>query len=269
MIWNIDPVLIKLGPIEIRYYGLCFALGFYFAFNFAKKRFKAAGFPDKEIDSILNFMLAGTIIGARLGHCLFYQPDYYLSNPLEILKVWEGGLASHGGFLGVLIATFLYLKKWKRKSFFWLIEMMMAPIVFVGGMIRLGNLMNSEILGKITDVPWAFRFVRVDNYLRHPTPIYESLGYFSISVTMYFLYKKYIVTNKWPPGRGLGVVFVLCFVFRIFIEQFKIEQVRFEQDMTFNMGQILSVPFILLGVYFITGHQNKLKFWNFLTKPLK
>lgn len=269
MIWDVDPVLIKLGPIEIRYYGLCFATGFFIAFNYVKKRFEAANFTNKEIDSVLNYMLIGTIIGARLGHCLFYQPDYYLSNPFEILKVWEGGLASHGGFTGVLVATFLYLKKWKKMSFFWLIETMAAPIVFVGGMIRIGNLMNSEIIGRITDVPWALKFVRVDSFLRHPTQVYEALAYFSIALTIHILHKKFISTHKWPAGRGLGIVFVLAFVFRLFVEQFKVEQVSFEQDMTLNMGQILSFPFIALGIYFITGHQVRTKFWNFLTKPLK
>ncbi|MCT4641973.1 MAG: prolipoprotein diacylglyceryl transferase [Bacteriovoracaceae bacterium] len=269
MIWDIDPVLLKLGPIEIRYYGLFFALGFLVAFTYTKKIFLAHGFKAKEVDSILNYMIAGTVIGARLGHCLFYQPDYYLANPLAILKVWEGGLASHGGFAGVLIATFLYLKKWKRMSFFWLIEVMMAPIMFVAGMIRLGNLMNSEILGRITDIPWAFKFVRYDSFYRHPTPIYESLGYFSISLIMFILYKKYIEQGKWPSGRGLGVVFVLSFSFRFFIEFFKIEQVAFERGMSINMGQYLSIPFIILGLYFISGHQNKVRFFNFLTKPLK
>lgn len=267
MVWDVDPTLLKIGSLEIRYYGVFFALGFFLAFNFVKTSFKEAGFSEKAIDSILNHMLVGTVIGARLGHCLFYQPDYYLSHPIDIIKVWEGGLASHGGFLGVLIAAYFFARKWKRRSFFWVIETCAAPIMFVAGMIRLGNLMNSEILGKVTDVPWAFRFVRVDNFLRHPTPIYEALGYFSISLIMYILYRKYIITNKWPSGRGLGVVFVLSFLFRMFVEQFKIEQVAFERTMTLNMGQWLSIPFILIGIYLITGHQAHVKYWNFLTKP--
>ncbi len=268
MVWDVDPAIFKLGGFELRYYPLCFIFGFLLGQKYATPRFLKEGFEKKHVESVVTHLIIGTVIGARLGHCLFYEPEYYLSRPWEILMVWKGGLASHGGFTGVMVSLYFYLKKWKKMTFFWLVETLTPAIMFVAGLIRIGNLFNSEIVGKVTDVPWAFVFTKVDPNLRHPTQIYESIGYFSISAIMYYFCNKYVGTKKWPPGRALGLVFIISFTFRFFIEFFKIDQVAFEQGMSINMGQWLSVPFVLAGIYLMTGHQNKLKIFDPLTKPL-
>lgn len=190
MVWNVDPVIFQIGGFGLRYYPLCFIIGFTVGYLYTEKRFLANGFTKEQVDSMLTHLILGTIIGARLGHCLFYEPEYYLSNPILILKVWQGGLASHGGIAGILTAIYLYLRKWKSMSFFWLVETMIPPIMFTLGMIRIGNFFNSEIIGKITDVPWAVIFERVDPNPRHPSQIYEAIGYFAIAAIMYFWCNK-------------------------------------------------------------------------------
>jgi prolipoprotein diacylglyceryl transferase len=193
-------------------------------------------------------MLLGCIIGARLGHCLFYEPGYYLSQPLEILKVWNGGLASHGGFLGVMISVWLFNRKASKKiDYVWLLDLVAAPSLITGSYIRIGNLMNSEIIGKPTDVPWAFIFKKVDNIPRHPAQLYEAFGYFTISLIVFYLYKKY--HQVWPKGRFVGIILTGGMGWRFFTEFFKENQVAFEQGMLLNMGQILSILMLIIGIF--------------------
>lgn len=253
--WNIDPEIFSLGGIAPRYYGLCFVAAFLIGEKYCTYYLEKKGFTPKEISKLLTLSILGTILGARLGHCLFYEPAYYLSNPLEILYVWQGGLASHGGFLGVILAVLYFTKKVKPISLIWLLDLVAAPALLGGGFIRLGNLMNSEIIGKMTDVPWAFVFKRVDPYPRHPTQLYESLGFFIISLGIMFLYKKY--RDSFKPGRFIGLTLILGMSHRIFVEFFKENQVAFENGMMFNMGQLLSFPMIAVGIYLLLRGRNE------------
>lgn len=256
--WDVDPEIFRIGPLAVRYYSLAFVIGFFagdkYVFSITQKKY---GWSEKEMSACLFYLLAGTFIGARLGHVLFYQPDYYLSNPLEIPMVWKGGLASHGGYAGVLIAIALYIKKFKNITYLALMDILAAPCLFTGGLIRLGNLMNSEIVGHHTDVPWAFIFKRVDLIPRHPSQIYESMGYLTISLILYILFRKF--GDTWKKGRILGFAMWLSFAFRMFVETFKENQVRFENDMFMNMGQALSIPFIIIGLVIAFDIGKKLK----------
>lgn len=255
--WDVDRIIFQIyGPLAIRWYSLFFLIGFligFYAFtSMAKKEGKN---PDSYTDSLLFYLIMGTLIGARIGHCLFYQPGYYLSHPLTILKIWEGGLASHGGYLGIIIAVALFVRKHKELTFFWVMDRVGILAVMTGGFIRLGNLFNSEIYGRVTDVPWAFIFTKVDSLPRHPTQIYESIGFFTGSFIVYLFYRYH---NRKPlEGRILGLCMILGFFFRTIIETFKENQVRFEDHMILNMGQILSIPFVLCGFYLFLGFHKK------------
>ena len=246
MIWNVDPVLVRIGSLEIRYYGLMFAVGFILMDLYVKNLFKKHGKDPELVSSLTTHIVVGMLIGARLAHCLFYEPEIYLSNPLEILKVWHGGLASHGGYLGVLIAVGIFLKKHKDLSFLWIMDLIAGPCLFLGGMIRLGNLFNSEILGHPSNVPWAVVFQRVDTFPRHPAQVYESIGYFTIALIL-MLVAKYKF-NDWARGMNLVLAIILSFSFRFFIEFFKAEQSELVLTEAINMGQWLSLAFVLGGI---------------------
>lgn len=261
--WNVDPEIFRLGSIAVRWYGLMFVIGFLIGERYASKVLREdKGKTQYDASRLVNYMLLGTFLGARLGHCLFYDPLYYLSNPLEILMVWKGGLASHGGYAGIILGAYFYSRKYKDLPFLWLMDMIAGPALLTGGLIRLGNLMNSEIIGKPSDLPWSFIFKRVDDVARHPTQIYESIGYFTISAILFYLFKKY--NKTWLRGRILGVAMVISFSFRFFIEFFKENQVAFEQGMSFNMGQWLSIPFVIIGLLlFFEVHKPLLKPFDF------
>jgi prolipoprotein diacylglyceryl transferase len=258
IVWDVDPEIFRIGPIAIRYYSLGFVLAFIlgekYVYSITKVKYN---WTEKQMSSYLAYLIGGTFIGARLGHVLFYQPEYYLSNPLEIIQVWKGGLASHGGYVGVLIAVWLYIRKYKNITYLQSMDIVAAPCLFAGSLIRLGNLMNSEIVGHKTDVAWAFIFKRVDLIPRHPSQIYEFLGYFTISVILWQLYKRF--GDTWKSGRILGFAMWLSFLFRMFVESFKENQVMFENDMTLNMGQLLSIPFIIVGLVMAFDIGGKLK----------
>lgn len=250
--WNVDPEIFRIGPIAIRYYSLAFVLGFFLGEKYVSSYMQKKGFTKKEVSSLFTHMLLGTILGARLGHCLFYEPEYYLSHPLKILQVWEGGLASHGGFLGVMISIWLYSRNVKKIDLLWLLDLVAAPSLITGAYIRIGNLMNSEILGHPVDpakVAWAFVFERVDNIPRHPAQLYEAFGFFTISMIVFYLYRKF--NDSWPKGRFVGLILLGGMSWRFFVEFFKDNQVAFENDMLLNMGQILSVPMAILGIILI------------------
>jgi prolipoprotein diacylglyceryl transferase len=250
--WNVDPEIFNITiagfNLAPRYYGLAFVLGFFLGEKYVSKYMIKNGFTKKDVSSLFTHMLLGCIIGARLGHCLFYEPGYYLSQPLEILKVWNGGLASHGGFLGVMISVWLFNRKASKKiDYVWLLDLVAAPSLITGSYIRIGNLMNSEIIGKPTDVPWAFIFKKVDNIPRHPAQLYEAFGYFTISLIVFYLYKKY--HQVWPKGRFVGIILTGGMGWRFFTEFFKENQVAFEQGMLLNMGQILSILMLIIGIF--------------------
>ena len=248
--WTINPEIFNLNILGFhlapRWYGLSFVLGFLLGEKYVGKYMIQNGFSEKDVSSLFKHMLFGTIIGARLGHCLFYEPEYYLSNPFLILKVWEGGLASHGGFLGVMIGVWLFNRNVKKINYIWLLDLVAAPSLITGAYIRIGNLMNSEILGIPTDGTWGVIFKRVDNIPRHPAQLYESLGYLTISLVVFYLYKKF--HKVWPQGRFVGLILLFGMTWRFITEFYKENQVAFEQDMLLNMGQVLSVAMALVGL---------------------
>ena len=253
--WDVDHVILHIwGPFGIRWYSLFFLFGFLLSVWLLNKMLIAEKRDPAFTESLLTYALLGTVIGARIGHCLFYQPDYYLSNPMDIFYVWEGGLASHGGYIGVIIAVCIFAKV-KNMEFLWLMDRVAIFSVMVGGFIRLGNLFNSEIYGKVTNVPWAFVFKRVDDLPRHPTQLYESFGYFFITALLYIFY---LSKNRSPKnGQLLGAAAILGFSFRSFIEYFKVNQVRFEDDLILNMGQLLSIPYVLVGIFLLLGFADR------------
>jgi prolipoprotein diacylglyceryl transferase len=248
--WNVSPEIFNLGPLSIRWYGLLFATGFLIGYYIGEKMFLSEKVNQKWIDSLFLYIIIATILGARLGHVFFYGWDYYSQNPGEIIKVWHGGLASHGGALGIIIAMLLYSKLVSKRNVLWTIDRIVVPTALVGAFIRMGNLMNSEIYGIQTSLPWGFIFERNgETVAKHPTQIYESLAYlFSFAVLM-FLYWRTRSKNR--EGLLTGVFFVFIFLARFLIEFIKEDQEAFEADMALNMGQWLSVPFIMTGLFLI------------------
>lgn len=260
MIWDIDREIVSFGPIALRWYSLLFALGIVVGYFIIQEFFKKENKPLRLLDSLLFYIVIGTVVGARLGHVLLYEPQDYLTNPLRILKIWEGGLASHGGFAGVMIALILYCRKYKEVSFFWLADRITIPAMLTAGFIRIGNFFNSEIIGHASDVPWAVIFKKVDMVPRHPTQIYEAIGYFIVAAIQYAAYR--LSDRKPKEGRLFGLVLVTGYGFRLFIERYKENQVAFEDNMALNMGQLLSIPFILLGLFFALGFHEKIPFFQ-------
>ncbi len=256
VVWNADPILFNLGPLHIRWYGLMFAVGFWLGLNIVAKMFRHEGAPESWLGILLMWVMGATIIGARLGHVFFYEWDYYSVHPEKIIAFWEGGLASHGGTIAIIIAVFLFSWITTKKSPMWTFDRLVIPIALVGAMIRIGNLMNSEIFGHATDLPWGFMFVRSHEWnvlyqgvACHPTQIYESLAYLALFGLLMWMYWKKNAEER--PGLIFGVFFTWLFTARFLIEFLKNPQVEFERDMTFNMGQLLSVPFIIAGVIMI------------------
>ena len=249
ILWDVNPVLLQLGNWEVRWYGLLFALGFVFGIIIITKVFAREGVTREWVDSLFLFVVIGTVIGARLGHVFFYDWAYYKDHPGEIIKIWHGGLASHGGAIGITLALYIWSKRYSKRSLLWILDRVVIPTALGGAFIRLGNLMNSEIVGKPTEVPWAFTFVRNDMIPRHPSQLYEALAYLAIFVFLMYLYWKTNVGNR--PGRLFGWFMTLIFGFRILIELTKENQVAFEDGMTLNMGQWLSIPLVAIGLFFM------------------
>lgn len=255
--WDKGPELVSFGSFSIAWYGVLFAAGFFFGFHIMRWVFSREGKSIATLDVIFIYMVLGAVLGARLGHCLFYDPAYYLSNPLDILKIWEGGLASHGGVAGMLIAMYVYAKQTSDISFLWLLDRMTLVIALGSFFIRSGNFFNSEILGVPTSVPWAVIFSRVDSLPRHPAQLYEAVVYLLLFVLLLFIYLKH--KEKLKPGFMMGLLMVIIFGSRFFIEFIKIPQESFEPILNLNMGQWLSIPIVILGLYFMFFSRVKLK----------
>lgn len=254
--WDVSPVIFHLGNFGLRWYSLLFVSGFILGWFIFKWFFKREGISDTLLDSLLYTLLIGTIVGARLGHCIFYQPDYYFGSWqgfIEIFMPWKGGLASHGGTIVLFFAMLWYARHYGRKNnfdFVWLLDHLCIAVAFAATFIRLGNLMNSEIYGDVTSLPWGFIFsLRGETEPKHPTQLYEALSYLLLGVALISLYKYKL--DKMYRGTFIGIFFIVCFGMRFLIEFIKEPQVSFEQGMLLNMGQILSIPFILLGVGFL------------------
>jgi len=243
--WDVDPEIFRIGSFAVRWYGLLFASSFLFGYIIMKKIFNNEGLGDAVLDRLTIYMAIGVIAGARLGHCLFYEPEYYLKNPLEILMIWHGGLASHGAAIGILTALWLFVRK-EKKNYAWVLDRIAIVVALSGFFIRTGNLMNSEIYGVETTLPWGFVFLQNgETAPKHPTQIYEGLSYLLIFVLLFRLYwsKK----GGHVQGSLISLAMILIFVARFFIEFLKEDQVAFESGMKLNMGQWLSIPFILAG----------------------
>ncbi len=250
IVWDVDPILFNIGNWSVRWYGLLFALGFIFGIIIVSRMFKRDGVNKDWIDSLFLFVVIGTVIGARLGHVFFYDWAYYKENPAEIIKVWHGGLASHGAAIGVPIMLWLWSKRYSKKSILWAFDRIVVPTALAGVFIRTGNLINSEIYGTPTSLPWGFIFVRDGQTIaRHPTQIYEALAYLLIFAFLMYLFWK--TDTRLREGRIFGWFMLLVFGFRFFIEFLKVDQVDFEANMALNMGQWLSIPLALIGLFFI------------------
>ncbi len=254
--WAVSPEIFSIGPLSIRWYSLFFISGFILGWYIMKSFFDREKLPISLMDPLLYTLLIGTVVGARLGHCLFYQPDYYLASWkgfLEIFMPWKGGLASHGGTIALFIALYWFAKRYGKKynfDFLWILDRVILPTCFAAMFIRLGNLMNSEIYGDATDLPWGFVFeLRGETLPKHPTQLYEALSYLSLGVVLNLLY--WFKLEKLYNGTLFGLFFTVLFSMRFLIEYIKEPQVGFEEGMALNMGQLLSIPFILMGLGFI------------------
>ncbi len=255
VVWNVDPVILKIGPLAIRWYSLLFVAGFPLGYWLFTKFYKDEGLSEKLLEPLLYALLIGTIVGARVGHCVFYEPSYFLTKEhwFEILQPWKGGLASHGGAIGVLLAIWWYCSRYGKKNGFgmlWLLDRLVIAVAFAGCFIRLGNLFNSEIYGCATDLPWGFIFERRGETVpKHPTQIYESLTYLLLGFLLLWMYRKKL--DKIYRGMLLGTFFTICFGMRFLIEFIKQANIYFDNFFGLNMGQVLSIPFIAVGIFFI------------------
>lgn len=269
--WNVNPIIAKLGTFELRWYGLLFASGFLIGFQIMSHVFKKEHKPQKDLDSLLFVMITATVVGARVGHFFFYEFDSFLQSPgkflIDMVTPPFSGLASHGFLIGALIALFLYSRKHKDQPFLWVTDRIVITAALGGAFIRLGNLMNHEILGKPSDVPWAFRFnkfsLNVDGSLkmtpetftRHPAQLYEALSCLVLCGMLFYLWNRF--KEKTPHGLLLGISLIWVFTLRFFYEFLKENQETFENSMTLNMGQILSIPAVLLGIGILVYAFNK------------
>lgn len=282
--WNLNPVAFSLGSMEVRWYGILWAVGFLLGYLLMDKVYKKERMPEGSLDTLLVYMLVSTVLGARLGHCLFYEPEYYLSHPLQMLKIWEGGLASHGGAIGILLGLWLYVRNFNKStkkakgdkariSYLWILDRVVIAVCLVGALIRVGNVCNHEIYGTPTSLPWGFVFLRgqeqfcgtFDNYVEctssaccppeewlpcHPTGLYEAFFcLLAMGLLLWLYYKKDVADRR--PGLMLGLFLIIIFTSRIFIEFLKNVQVSFENNMVLDMGQWLSIPFVLAGIVLV------------------
>ena len=251
-VWDIHPTLFTIGPVEVRYYGLMWALGFIISAYIISNIMKREGYPEKTFDSFFWYALLSTVIGSRLGHCLFYAPGYYLTHPIEILYIHQGGMASHGAAVGLLVGLWLFSRK-NKIPYIWSLDRIGILVAISGALVRIGNFMNSEIFGRPTSLPWGVEFVLSNEWNTlykglpcHPTQLYEALAYLIIFVVFLWLYYRKNLAQR-RPGAMFGIFLIALFGIRFLIEFIKNPQEDFEVGMILNMGQLLSIPFIVAG----------------------
>jgi len=247
-IWNIDPILLHLGPLQLRWYGLLFVGSFFLGLMILQRIYKNEHKDPEILDNLLIYIMVGAVVGSRLMHCFAYEPEFYLSHPLEILKVWKGGLASHGGLLGVLTALYIFTKRYKE-SYFWLISRITIPGALTAAFVRIGNFFNSEILGLPTDKPWAIIFERTDMLPRHPVQLYEAFAYLFLVILLLTVYK--MVSNSFATKILPGIFLTYMFIVRFLLEYTKTRQADYTTSLPFTTGQMLSIPFIIIGIVWI------------------
>ncbi|HEV7348908.1 prolipoprotein diacylglyceryl transferase [Telluribacter sp.] len=270
IIWNASPELFTIpeiagfGPFIVRWYGLLFAAAFLIGQQIMIHIFKKEGKPLEDIDTLTLFMVISTVLGARLGHFLFYEPEVFFTRPLEIILPPYAGLASHGAIIGILTALWLYSRSRRAtgQSFLWVTDRIAILVALAGAFIRFGNLMNHEIVGRPTDLPWGFVFMLNTEYRqipRHPAQLYESITCLVLFFILLWFWNRH--KDQTPPGSMLGIFLIWVFTLRFLYEFLKENQVAFEENLALNMGQVLSIPAVLLGVYFLwrsrqaTAHQ--------------
>ena len=247
-IWNVNPNILELGPLQLRWYGVLFVGSFFLGLLILTKIYKREGKDPAELDAMLIYAMIGTVLGSRLVHCLFYEPEFYLSHPLEILKVWKGGLASHGGLAGVLIAFYLFSKRYNT-PYMWVLSRTAIAGTVIAASVRIGNFFNSEILGLPSDKPWAIIFAKVDMVPRHPVQLYEAFSYLLMFVLLVAIYRK--VTPAFATKIIPGLFLVTMFSTRFFLEYTKTRQATYTTDLPFTTGQMLSIPYIIVGMLWI------------------
>ena len=256
IIWEVNPEIFHVGSFSVRWYGLLFALGFLIGMQIMSYIFKKENKPVADTDTLLIYMVVSTILGARIGHFLFYEPEVLLHHPLTVITPPFAGLASHGATIGILTALWLYSRRKESRltnqTFLWVTDRIVIVVALAGACIRFGNLMNSEIVGRPTDVSWAFVFMNNNEYAkipRHPAQLYESLSCFVLFFFLLWFWNHY--KERTPRGSMLGIFLIWVFSLRFLYEYLKENQVAFENTMALNMGQILSIPAVLMGIYFV------------------
>jgi len=247
-IWDVSPNIFEIGSFALRWYGVLFVAAFFLGLYLFKWIYKREGKDPTLLDTLLIYVVVGTVVGARLVHCLAYEPQFYLANPIEILMVHKGGLASHGGMVGILIALFIFSKR-HNESFLWLLSRMTIPGALAAVFVRIGNFFNSEILGLPSTQPWAVIFERVDMIPRHPVQLYEALSYLSLLIILIFIYRKVspLVATKILPG----IFLIYMFSARFLLEYTKTKQEAYTLCSYFTTGQMLSIPLVLIGIVWI------------------
>ncbi len=273
--WTADPVIFSftVGGFqpEVRWYGLLFATGFILGQLILAKIWKIEGKNENDFEALCLSVIIATVVGARLGHVIFYDLKDYLKDPISIFKVWEGGLASHGATIGILVALWLYCRKRPDQPFLWVVDRIVIVVALGAMFIRLGNLMNSEIVGKPTSVAWAFVFSRaidlgeIERFLpRHPAQLYEAISFSLLFLILIFVYNRY--KTKTPQGLLFGIFMVYTFTLRFFYEFLKEVQVAFENNLPINMGQILSIPAVMAGFFILYLASKNAKKQNVMIK---
>lgn len=264
--WTIDPEIIS-SPIAIRWYGLFFACAFLIGHLLMTRMFKREGIPNEWLDSLLIYVMVGTVVGARLGHVLFYDLRDYLDHPLDILKIWEGGLASHGAAIGIILSVWIFSKRVSKKPVLWILDRVVITVALAGFMIRMGNLMNHEIVGITTEAAWGFIFnhsyEQPQGVPRHPAQLYEAICCLFIFLGLFFAYWKTNAGRR--QGQLFGLFLVLIFGSRFVIEFVKVQQANdnvlaalpFNMGDHLLMGQLLSIPTVLAGVWFVVRSMRK------------
>lgn len=255
--WTFSPILFSIGPVTVRWYGVLFVGAFLLGQFILGRIFASEGIPRQRAESLLFSALVGAVVGARLAHCLFYEPSYYLHNPLAILRVWEGGLASHGGVVGVLLGIWIASRRFEpRLAFAWILDRAAIPAALGAALIRVANFLNSEIVGVPTSGDWGVIFTSVDQLPRHPVQAYEAIAYAITGFILWSMYRR--LGKNTPRGLLFGWLLVLVFTARFFLEAWKVPQAAYEAGQLISVGQYLSLPFVAFGVAAIwwSGHSG-------------
>jgi len=255
---QINPIAFTIGPLSVHWYGIAFAGTFVFGEWLVRRMLTSERRTDIDTSRLVVYAMVGAVLGARIVHCAFYDPQYYLTHPLKIFAVWEGGLASHGGVIGLILGLIVATRKLATGTLLYLLDRITIPSAVGGAVVRLANFINSEILGKPTESSFGVIFDSVDQIPRHPVQLYEAMCYLTLGLILYLAYARTTVRTK--PGKLLGIFLIGIFIPRLLLEFFKVPQAAYEDFMSVSVGQVLSIPFIAFGLFLIarpvSGQQN-------------